>query len=108
MSNSMFSYYALAQRLLCDRRMTMKWLPFQHLPSDQSPKNVSPSSMAGLLAKRMPEIRRLAQQHVELKREMQGNFLAPITAPGAILDFACENGRWAMEVAAQFPAARVV
>jgi len=64
--------------------------------------------MAGLLAKRMPEIRRLAQQHVELKREMQGNFLAPITAPGAILDFACENGRWAMEVAAQFPAARVV
>jgi ubiquinone/menaquinone biosynthesis C-methylase UbiE len=86
----------------------MKWLPFQHLPFDQSSKSALPSSMAGMLAKRRQEVRRLARQHVELKREMRGNFLAPVTAPVAILDVGCENGRWVMEVAAQFPAARVI
>jgi ubiquinone/menaquinone biosynthesis C-methylase UbiE len=39
---------------------------------------------------------------------MQGNFLAPLTHPHAILDVGCGTGRWAMEVAWQFPDAQVV
>ncbi len=47
------------------------------------------------------------QQHAQMQREMQGNFLAPVSAPVAILDVGCGTARWVMEVARQFPAATV-
>jgi SAM-dependent methyltransferase len=60
------------------------------------------------LPKPLGEIRRLDDQHFALRTAMQGNFLAPLTHPGAILDVGCGTGRWAMEMAWQFPDAQVV
>ncbi len=55
------------------------------------------------------EDQRLDFQHYSIKRAMQGrNYLAPLTAPGAILDVGCGTGRWAIEMAAQFPQANVI
>lgn len=54
------------------------------------------------------EIQRLDFQHFLLKYGLQANFLAPINQPMSILDVGCGTGRWAMEVAQQFPRAKVV
>jgi ubiquinone/menaquinone biosynthesis C-methylase UbiE len=86
----------------------LKWLPFQKLPFDQPSALAAPSSMAGLLAKGMPDIRRMVQQHTQMRQAMCGNFLAPLATPGTILDVGCNNGRWAMEMAVQFPSAQVI
>jgi ubiquinone/menaquinone biosynthesis C-methylase UbiE len=53
------------------------------------------------------EIRRLDRQHFYLRTEMQGNYLAPLEHPTAILDVGCGTGRWAMEMATVFPDAQV-
>jgi SAM-dependent methyltransferase len=64
--------------------------------------------MASMLAKGVPDTRRMVQQHQQMKHELHGNFVAPLAEPQAILDVGCNNGRWAMEMAMQFPAARVI
>ncbi len=65
------------------------------------------STVPYALPKDSGEIQRLDFQHFLLKYGLQGNFLAPIEQPRSILDVGCGTGRWAMELAQQFPAARV-
>ncbi|HEX8982356.1 MAG TPA: class I SAM-dependent methyltransferase [Ktedonobacterales bacterium] len=60
------------------------------------------------LPKDMGEINRLDFQHYLLRSGIGGNFIAPVTQPRAILDVGSGSGRWAMEVAASFPSARIV
>jgi ubiquinone/menaquinone biosynthesis C-methylase UbiE len=85
----------------------MKWLPYQRLPGKPAAPAAA-SSMASMLSKQMTEIRRMDQQHAAMRNEMQGNFLAPLSAPSAILDVGCGTARWVMEVAQQFPGAEVI
>lgn len=59
------------------------------------------------LPKDMGEINRLDFQHYLLRTGIGANFIAPVSQPRAILDVGSGSGRWAMEVAAQFPAAQV-
>lgn len=54
------------------------------------------------------EINRLDFQHYLLRFAFQGNYAAPVQHPARILDVGCGTGRWAREVAANFPSARVV
>lgn len=54
------------------------------------------------------EIRRLNFQHHMLRLVMQGNFAAPIRQPRDILDVGSGSGRWAIEMAQQFPHANVI
>lgn len=63
------------------------------------------------LPKDMGEISRLDFQHYLLRSGLGGNFIAPIgtqTTIHDILDVGTGSGRWAMEIAATFPSARVV
>jgi SAM-dependent methyltransferase len=61
------------------------------------------------LSRGLLESNRFDFQHNMLKYILQGqNFLAPIQSPHSILDVGCGTGRWASEVARQFPSARVV
>ncbi len=59
------------------------------------------------LPKDLGEINRLDFQHYLLRTGIGGNFIAPVTQPRAILDVGSGSGRWAMEIAAMFPAAQV-
>jgi ubiquinone/menaquinone biosynthesis C-methylase UbiE len=59
------------------------------------------------------EVHRLDFQHYLLRYALQGNYSAPIDTiprgyPASILDVGCGTGRWAFELAAQFPAANIV
>ena len=54
------------------------------------------------------EINRLDFQHYMLRSVLRSNVIAPIHAPQEILDIGAGTGRWAMEVAAQFPHANVI
>lgn len=54
------------------------------------------------------EISRLNLQHFMFRWEFGGDYLAPIAAPHDILDVACGTGRWARDMARQFPQAAVV
>lgn len=54
------------------------------------------------------ETNRLDFQHYVLRQAFKGNYAAPIRAPGSILDVGTGTGRWAKEMAAVFPHARVV
>ena len=56
----------------------------------------------------MDEINRLDFQHFLLRTGLRGNYAAPIGQPTDILDVGAGSGRWAMEMAALFPNARVV
>ena len=60
------------------------------------------------LPKDFGEIQRLDFQHFLLKYGLQGNYLSPIEQPLNILDVGCGTGRWAMELAQQFPQANVI
>lgn len=60
------------------------------------------------LPKDMGEINRLDFQHFLLRTGLRGNYAAPVNQPADILDVGCGSGRWAMEMAALFPHARVV
>ncbi|HET9981018.1 MAG TPA: class I SAM-dependent methyltransferase [Ktedonobacterales bacterium] len=60
------------------------------------------------LPKDMDEINRLDFQHYLLRAGLRGNFAAPVGQPADILDVGCGSGRWAMEMAALFPTARVI
>ncbi len=60
-----------------------------------------------ILPKDLTEVKRLDFQHFVLKYGIHGNYLAPISQPTAILDVGCGTGRWAMEMARDFPGAKV-
>lgn len=60
------------------------------------------------LPKDPQEVRRLDFQHFVIRHSLRSNYLAHITHPRSILDVGCGTGRWAMEMAAQFPQANVV
>lgn len=47
-------------------------------------------------------------QHFFLKRLLGRNHQAPLRNPARILDVGCGTGRWAVEMAVEFPGARVV
>jgi len=47
-------------------------------------------------------------QHMMLQTALGGNYLAPVEDPHYILDVGCGGGRWAYELAEQFPQSRVV
>lgn len=59
-------------------------------------------------AKDRREMQRLREQHTSIQQELHGNYTAPLVAPTAILDIACGTGLWALEMAHEFPQARVV
>jgi SAM-dependent methyltransferase len=61
-----------------------------------------------ILPKDEQEINRLDFQHFLLYHALGGNYAAPITQPGSILDVGCGTGRWAMEIAQTFPRANVI
>lgn len=54
------------------------------------------------------EMNRLDFQHYVLRQAFNGNFLAPVVNPAAILDVGTGTGRWAREVATVFPSANVL
>ncbi len=54
------------------------------------------------------EVQRQDFQHFIIRHALRSNYLAPIGQPKGILDVGCGTGRWAMEMAAQFPQANVV
>ncbi|HEU5200846.1 MAG TPA: methyltransferase domain-containing protein, partial [Ktedonobacterales bacterium] len=60
------------------------------------------------LPKDPQEVQRLDFQHFMVRQELHGNYLAPLDQPKSILDVGCGTGRWAMEMAAEFPGAKVV
>ncbi len=61
-----------------------------------------------LLPKDDQEIDRLDRQHYIVRFMLHENYLAPLQAPGRILDVGCGTGRWAIEMAKAFPSAEIV
>lgn len=61
-----------------------------------------------LLPKDLGETNRLDFQHYMLRYALRGNYAAPLQVPHDILDVGSGTGRWAIEMAQQFPAARVI
>ena len=53
------------------------------------------------------EINRLDFQHFLVRYAVQSNYVAPIQDPKSILDVGCGTGRWAYEMATQFPRTKV-
>jgi ubiquinone/menaquinone biosynthesis C-methylase UbiE len=60
-----------------------------------------------LLPNDLSETNRLDFQHYMLRYALKGNYAAPLQEPRDILDMGAGTGRWAMELAQQFPSARV-
>ena len=61
-----------------------------------------------LLPKDDQEIDRLDHQHYIFRFLLHENYLAPLQAPGRILDIGCGTGRWAIEMAKAFPSTEIV
>ncbi len=61
-----------------------------------------------VLPKDMGEVNRLDFQHYMMRAALRSNYAAPIGRPESILDVGCGTGRWAVEMAAEFPQANVV
>ncbi len=53
------------------------------------------------------EIDRLDLQHYMLRYLLKGNYIAPIAKPAHILDVGCGTGRWVIEMAQEFPQAKL-
>ena len=66
------------------------------------------SDVPYLLPKDLGETNRLDFQHYMLRYALKGNYAAPLQAPRDILDVGSGTGRWAIELAQQFSAARVI
>jgi SAM-dependent methyltransferase len=64
--------------------------------------------IATLMPQDQREMERLDFQHHLLRQVCGRNYLAPIGWPESILDIGCGTGRWAIEMADEFPAAVVV
>lgn len=104
----------------------MPWWPFRRrtrrlnnqpttTPSGQlSPKLFTVQSRSYLaeapylLPKDWTDSQRLDLQHYMLRKQIRGNFLAPVQNPQSVLDVACGTGRWGSEVARSFPRANVI
>jgi hypothetical protein len=54
------------------------------------------------------EIDRLDVQHYALQEHLGANYLAPISAPGLVLDAGCGSGQWGLDICAEFPGASVI
>jgi SAM-dependent methyltransferase len=61
-----------------------------------------------LLPRHPAEIDRLDVQHYGFREHLGANYLAPIAAPGLVLDAGCGTGQWGFELCVEFPATRVV
>ncbi|MGO8950535.1 MAG: class I SAM-dependent methyltransferase [Ktedonobacterales bacterium] len=61
-----------------------------------------------ILPKDLGEINRLDLQHYMLRHFLRANFLAPVRQPRDILDVGSGTGRWAIQMAQQFPGANVI
>ena len=61
-----------------------------------------------LLPNDLEDAHRLDFQHFLLRQLLRGNYWAPIERPQSILDVAAGTGRWAMELANEYPQASVV
>ncbi len=66
------------------------------------------ATVPDVLPKDAREIRRLDFEHYLLRGALRGNLVAPVRQPSAILDVGCGSGRWANEIALQFPYANVI
>lgn len=60
------------------------------------------------LPRDVEEMSRLDFQHYLFRAALQGNYLAPLHQPRSILDVGTGTGRWAREMAVEFPQANVV
>jgi len=61
-----------------------------------------------LLPNDQSEVNRLDLQHFMLKMALGGNITAPVKRPLSILDVGCGTGRWACELAEEYPQTNVV
>ncbi len=98
----------------------MSWLRFwrRRKPKAATPTTGTAASADGgrhyvtgvpyVLPKDLDETNRLDFQHYMLRSFFRGNYLAPIRQPRDILDVGCGTGRWAMELATEFPDANVI
>lgn len=66
------------------------------------------ATVPDVLPKDAREIRRLDFEHYLLRGALRANHAAPVQQPAAILDVGCGSGRWANEIALQFPHANVI
>lgn len=76
-------------------------------------RSLGPSTQSGetrdyIFGESEGEISRLDLQHYLFRWEFGGDYAAPLSAPQNILDVACGTGRWARDMARQFPQATVV
>lgn len=62
-----------------------------------------PTNSPYILPWNIEEANRLDFQHYLLRQAMSGNYRAPIKRPKNILDVGCGTGRWAQEMAQEFP-----
>lgn len=60
------------------------------------------------LPRDMEEINRLDFQHYMLRYALRGLYAAPLDSPTAIIDVGTGTGRWAMDMAQQFPLTRII
>jgi len=61
-----------------------------------------------LLPVDLQDDQRLDLQHYMLRQLRRGNYVAPLANPLSILDVGCGTGRWAAEMARDFPNANIV
>lgn len=66
------------------------------------------SETAYLLPRHHTEIDRLDVQHYALRAALRGNYMAPVSNPGRILDVGAGTGQWAYDLCTEFPDAVVV
>lgn len=101
----------------------MSWLTFwRRKPAQKSSAPIAPAreraaqtggrhfmaDVPYILPKDLDESNRLNFQHFMLKTFLKGNYLAPVKRPRDILDVGCGTGRWALDLAAEFPQANVI
>jgi SAM-dependent methyltransferase len=64
--------------------------------------------VAYMLPRHHTEIDRLDIQHYALRAAIRGNYIAPVSAPGRILDVGAGTGQWAYDICSEFLDATVV
>ncbi len=91
-----------------------RWLRRQAENSSTVPSSLVPprrrfaDAVPYILPNDPDEVNRLDFQHFMIRHLFGGNIVTPLrTTPNAVLDVGCGTGRWAAEVATQFPMATV-
>lgn len=83
--------------------------PKRGFPLQKSPKNSPSAEHVGLTTQSdAPTDNLLDFQHFLLRRHLKANHQSPLQDPQYILDVGCGTGRWVVEMAAEFPNAKVV